>query len=244
MAADTPVGLPLHQQKLAVGRRHALGRIRHIGRRIGQRQFAENQRHQGPLDEPADDLARRIAQHPGLVPRGFVDGAVQGAGLVNGIGVGEQQPPAPGLARRGPDGIALAGPTLFEPRRFHQGHAGKGARDLRGAVGGIVIDHDQFPVAPQLEDLFRLPDQGLKAGADAVLFVARRDNHRQFEQRLRLRLVEDGSRPGPRIRAAPEGRPTIPAPASTPASRAPRCFPADRSSLAAIRPPRFSFQGS
>ena len=117
MAADPPVGLALHQQKLAVGRGHALVGVRNLGRRIGQRQFAEHQRHQRPLRQPAHDLARRIAQHARLVPRRLVQRPAQVARLVDRVGIGKQQPFPACLARRGPDGVGLAGPALFQACR-------------------------------------------------------------------------------------------------------------------------------
>ena len=70
---------------------------------------------------------------------------------------------------------------------------GKAAGDFRRAVGRVVVHDDQLPVAAQFEDLFRLADQRLEAGAQAILLVARRNNDRQLDQLCRLRLVEDRS---------------------------------------------------
>ena len=43
--------------------------------------------------------------------------------------------------------------------------AGKAAGDFGGAVGGVVVDDDQFPVAAELEDVFGLRDKRFEAGA-------------------------------------------------------------------------------
>ncbi len=57
-------------------------------------------------------------------------GAVQIAGLVDGVGVGEEQPPAARFAGCGPDGVVLAGPALFELAACSTVTPGKLARDL------------------------------------------------------------------------------------------------------------------
>ena len=79
-------------------------------------------------------------------------------------------------------------------RRLHHRHSGKAAGNLRRPVGRVIVHHDQLPIPAQLEDLFRLADQRLQARAQALLLVARRDNDRQLDQLLRLRLVENRSR--------------------------------------------------
>ena len=114
------------------------------------------------------DLPRRVAQHARLVARGLMDGAVQIARLVNGVGIGEQQPAPARLARGCPDGVGLARPAVLEFGGLDHGHAGKAAGDLRGAVGGVVIDDDQFPVAAELEDIVRLRDERLQARAQVL----------------------------------------------------------------------------
>ena len=85
-----------------------------LGRRIGQGEFGENERHERALRQAGDELAGRVAQHAGLVARGFVDGAVQVAGLVDGVGVGEQDPAAARFAGGGPDGVVLPCPAFLE----------------------------------------------------------------------------------------------------------------------------------
>jgi hypothetical protein len=123
------------------------------------------------------------------VARGLVQGAAQVSRLVEGVGIDKQEPTAPRLARRGPNGIDLAGPARLQLGGLQHGDSGKAARDLRGPVGGAVVDHDQLPVAAQFEDVVRLVDQRLQAGVDAVFLIPGRNDHRQFQERLRLRLV-------------------------------------------------------
>ena len=142
VAPQPPVGLPLDQQKLPVGRGEALFGVGDLGRRIGQRQLAEDQRHERPLRQSTHDLTRRVAQHPCVVPGCFVHGPVQIARLVDGVGIGKEQPAPARAAGRGPYSIVLAGPAGFELAGLDQCHSGEAAGNLRGVVGGVIIDDD------------------------------------------------------------------------------------------------------
>ena len=73
---------------------------------------------------------------------------------------------------------------------------GKAAGDLGGAVGGVVVDHDQFPVAAEVEDVFRLRDKRLDACTETLLFVPRGNDDGEFDQRLGFGLVENGASAG------------------------------------------------
>ena len=114
VAAEAAIGFALDEQKLAVGGGYALVGVGDLGRRIGQGEFGKNQRHERSLGKASDELARRVAQHPGFVTGGFVDGAVQIARLVDGVRVGEQEPAAARFAGRGPDGVVLPCPAFLE----------------------------------------------------------------------------------------------------------------------------------
>ena len=53
----------------------------------------------------------------------------------------------------------------------------------------MVIDDDEFPVLAEFEDIFRLVDQRLNAGAETILFVAGGNDDGQLDQWLGLGLV-------------------------------------------------------
>ena len=182
VAAKAPVGFTLDEQELAVGRGDALVGIGDLGGRIGQSKFREDERHQRALRKPGDNLARRIAQHSGFVASGFVHRAVQVAGLVDRVRVGEQKPAAARFAGSGPDGIVLPCPAFFELGGLKDGDPGKAAGNFGGAVGGVVVDDDQFPVATELEDVFGLRDERLQAGCKVLLFVAGRNDDGEFDE--------------------------------------------------------------
>ena len=146
--------------------------------------------------EAANDLAGRIAQHARLVPLGLVHGAAQVAGLVEGVGVGEEQPAAAGVAGCGPDGVGFAGPARLELGGFQDGDTGKAAGDFGRAVRGVVVDHDQLPILAEVENLFGLADQGLEARGQTVGFVACRNDDGELDELLRVRAGEDGSGSG------------------------------------------------
>ena len=194
MAADAPVGLALDEQKLPVGGCNALGRIGDLGGRIGESQFTEDERHQRPLGEAVDDLAGRVAEDAGLVLLCLVDGAAQVAWFVDGVGVGEQEPAAAGLAGCGPEGVVLSGPARFEFGGLEEGDAGEGAGDLGGAVGRVIVDDDQFPFTAKLEDVFRLCDQRLEALSEAGLLVAGGNDDGKLDEFGGFGLVKDGAR--------------------------------------------------
>ena len=181
------------KQKLPVGGGDSVVRVRDLGGRIGERQFAEHERHERALRKAVDDLPGRIAQHAGLVPLRLMDGAAQIAGLVHGVGIGKQQPAPARMLRGCPDGVCLAGPAGFQFLGLHHGYAGKAARDLGCLVGGVVVDDDEFPVAAELEDVFRLAGERLKAGRQGFLLVARGNDDGELDQLRRFRLGKHGA---------------------------------------------------
>jgi len=89
-----------------------------------------------------------------------MQGAVQITRLVDGIGVGEEQPAASRPSDRRPDGIVLARPYWFLaglqlpcPDHHDPGKAaGNLIRNLGRPVGRVVVHYDQLPVAAQLKD--------------------------------------------------------------------------------------------
>jgi hypothetical protein len=89
----------------------------------------------------------------------FMDGSLQIAGGVDGIGIREQEPVSPRLSGRGPDRIRLPCPTLFEGLRIKNGHGRQVQRDGAGPVGRAVIHQQQFPIFLQSEMGFRLGQQ-------------------------------------------------------------------------------------
>ncbi len=48
-----------------------------------------------------------------------------------------------------------------------------GLGDLRGLVGGVVVDEDQLPLQAEGEAGLGLGEQGIEAGGEGCCFVAR-----------------------------------------------------------------------
>src|SRR6185437_4481605 len=144
----------LHQQILTVGGGNALRGIGDLCRRIGESKLAEHERHKRALRESCDDLAWRVAEHARFVALSLVNAAAQVARFMNSVGVSEQQPAATGTASGGEYGVGLAGPARGQLAGLDHADSWKRARNFGGAVGGLVVDDDEFPVAAKLEDLF------------------------------------------------------------------------------------------
>jgi hypothetical protein len=113
------------------------------------------------------------------------------AGLMDGIGVGEEEPPALRLLRAGPAGLGFASKgtlmaTEFQWRCFKDTDAwvagGEGMRELTGVVCGVVIDDKDLPVAAELEVVVALVDEGVEAVGEIVLLVARGDDDGELER--------------------------------------------------------------
>ncbi len=133
-------------------------------RRVDAGQLGEDQRHDGALPEAGDDLAGRVGEQRGVVLFRLVESAGEVSGLVDGVGVGEEEPGAAGVLRSDPAGVGFAGEAAavaeVERRRFEDDDAvaagGGGFGDLAGAVGGVVVDDDQLPLLAEGEAGFGL----------------------------------------------------------------------------------------
>jgi hypothetical protein len=93
-----------------------------------------------------------------------VEGAGEVAGLVNRVGVGEEEPSAAGLLRGRPAGVGFAGEAAAAGEVERRGGedddavaaGGGGLGDLAGAVDGVVVDDDQFPLGAEGESAARI----------------------------------------------------------------------------------------
>ncbi len=109
MAADGEVGFAFDEEELAVGGGEAGVGVADLFGRVDAGELGEDERHDGVLPEAGDDLAGRVGEQRGVIFFRFVEGAGEVAGLVDGVGVGEEEPCAAGLLRGGPAGVVLAG---------------------------------------------------------------------------------------------------------------------------------------
>ena len=124
---------------------------------------------------------------------GLVDRAVEIAGLVNRIGIREKEPAAARFASRGPDGVVLSCPAFFEFAGFEHGDTAETACDLGGAISGLIIDNDKFPVDAKLKDVLRLRDQRFQTCREILLFIAGGDDDGEFDELFRFGLIVDGA---------------------------------------------------
>ena len=90
MAADEEVRVALDEDELAVGGGEAVARIVDLLHGVDAGEFGEDERHDSALPEAGDDLAGRVGEEDGVVFFGLVDRAGEIAGLVDGVGVGEE----------------------------------------------------------------------------------------------------------------------------------------------------------
>jgi hypothetical protein len=189
VAAEIEIHVSADEQELAVGRGERRRGIRDLFRRIDGGEFRENERHDGVLPEAGDDLPRRVGEQRGFVLLGFVDGAGEVAGLVDGVGVGEEEPGAAGMLRAGPAGVGLAGEsaTVGEVERgcVEHGHArtvgGGFAGKVAGPVDGVIVDDNDLPLPAQVEASLGLGEEGIEAGRERVRFVAGGDDDGEAE---------------------------------------------------------------
>jgi hypothetical protein len=84
-------------------------------------------------------------------------GAAQVSRLVDGVSVSEEEPAAARMTGRSQDGVGLSGRYWLRmvwlgPGCFEDGDTGEAAGDFGGAVAGVVVDYDQFPVFCELKD--------------------------------------------------------------------------------------------
>ncbi len=145
------------------------------------------------LPESVEDLAGRVGEQRHLVLFGLEDRAAEVSGLVNGVGVGEEQPVRGGVGglEAGPAGLRFAvegalGGAEVELGRGEDGDAfgvlrGDFLSDGAGAVGGGVIDDDELPLLAELEAGLGLRDQRGEAGREVGLLVARGDDDAEQE---------------------------------------------------------------
>jgi hypothetical protein len=66
---------------------------------------------------------------------------------------------------------------------------GRGLGDFLGAIAGVIIDDDQFPLGAEGKAAFRLGEERVEAGAQRSRFVAGR--HDDGKPQLRLRGIRD-----------------------------------------------------
>ena len=112
---------------------------------------------------------------------GLVDRARQVSSFVDRVGVGEQQPAAFRLLRRGPAGIVLPREAAtLELRRRENGHSciasSSLSSDLRGAIGRLVVDDQQLPLLAEREPALRLDEQRVQTASKNAFLVPRRNN--------------------------------------------------------------------
>jgi len=117
-------------------------------------------------------LLRRVGEQVGVMLLGFSDGASQRAGLVNGVGVREEQPLAPSFAGPGSDRIVFSCPTGGQRAGCDHSHIRKRLGDPAGTVGRTVVYDDDLKLDSNLRE------QGLEAGAQAGLLVPGGHDHR------------------------------------------------------------------
>src|SRR5436190_22143248 len=87
------------------------------------------------------------------------------------IGISKQQPPGLGTLSASHQGIAFSTNALSGLAGADHAHSGKRFGNGAGAVGGAVVHHGDLEVNSLLAE------QRLQATSDALLFIARRDDH-------------------------------------------------------------------
>jgi hypothetical protein len=132
VAADGEVGRAVDEEELAVGSGDALGGVVDLGGGINAGELGEDERHEGALGEAGYDLTGRVGEQFDGVAVGFVEGADEVAGLVEGVGVGEEEPATVGLLGAVPAGVGFAGETAEIGAEVE----GRGVEDVEARVLG------------------------------------------------------------------------------------------------------------
>ena len=192
VAADGEVGFALDQQELPVGGGEAGGGVVDLFGRVDGGELGEDQRHDRALPEAGDYLARGVGEQGGVVLLRLVEGAGEVAGLVDGVGVGEEEPGAARLLGAEPAGVGLAGKAsaVREVEGWGFGYkdaiaaGGCGFGDLAGGVGGVVVDDDHFPLLAEREARLGLGEQRLQTGTHGCSLIA--GGHDDGEPKLGL----------------------------------------------------------
>lgn len=93
--------------------------------------------------------------------------------LVHCVSIGEEEPIARGLLRAEPHGVVFADPAWRRSGSFEQAHLGrladKSTDDFGSAIGGLIVDHENFGD-------FGLLGQRFDTGGDDGFFVAGGDD--------------------------------------------------------------------
>ncbi len=107
-------------------------------------EFRKNDRHHRSLAESGHHLLGGVRQKRSVACLGFIQGTGQGAWSMHCIGISEQEPFSSGFRRSRDERIIFSRPAGRKRVRIYHLYVGKGVGDFAGAVGGVVIDHDDF----------------------------------------------------------------------------------------------------
>lgn len=177
VAAGVEVGLGLYEEELTVGGGGAVGGRVDAGGGVGDGELGEDERHGDALEEAGGELAGGVGDQGDLILLELVAGAGEIAGLMEGVGVGEEEEGAAGDLGSGEAGVVLAGEMGgVECGGLEDADAGVGSgglsQDFGGAVGGGVVYEDELPVGAEGEAGFRLGEEGFEAGGEGGFLVA------------------------------------------------------------------------
>ena len=120
---------------------------------------------------------------------GLSEGARDVVGLVDRIGIGEEEMTSAGGLCAGPSGVALACESSVAAEvqrwRVEQDDAFVVGNclscDRSGVVGRVVVDDDQLPLLSEGKSGFRLAEQRVETGGKRPLLVAGWDDDRNLQ---------------------------------------------------------------